>query len=296
MKHIWLAGIFTIFVASAQQAPLPIQDLQVLRLWSGAVPGAQGTAESDIPQMTAYLPRFTPAGMTAVIVFPGGGYRALAMNSEGRQVANYLNSMGIAAFVLEYRLGPRYHHPVEIEDAQRAIRTVRSHASEWHIAENRIGVMGFSAGGHLAATASTRFDSGKPDASDEVDRASSRPDFSILCYPVISLTEAWTHKGSKLNLLGENPSPELAKTLSMENAVTAQTPPTFIFLTNADTSVPAENSVYYYLALRKAGVSAEMHIFENGPHGVGLAMYDPALSEWPKLLDNWLRVNGFIKS
>src|SRR5665213_1158014 len=295
MKHIWLAGIFSICVASAQQAALPIQDLQVLRLWSGAAPGAQGTANSDIPQMTAYLPRFTPAGMTAVIVLPGGGYRALAMNSEGRQVANFLNSMGIAAFVLQYRLGPRYHHPVEIEDAQRAIRTVRSHAGEWHIAPNRIGIMGFSAGGHLAATASTRFDSGKPDASDDVDRASSRPDFSILCYPVISLTEAWTHKGSKLNLLGENPSPELAKTLSMENAVTARTPPTFIFLTNADTSVPAENSVYYYLALRKAGVSAEMHIFEDGPHGVGLAMYDPALSEWPKLLDNWLRMNGFIK-
>jgi acetyl esterase/lipase len=296
MRNIWLAGIFTVCVASAQQAPLPIQDLQILRLWSGAAPGAQGTEESDIPQLTAYLPRFTPAGMTAVIVLPGGGYRALAMNSEGRQVANYLNSIGIAAFVLQYRLGPRYHHPVEIDDAQRAIRMVRSHASEWHIAQNRIGVMGFSAGGHLAATASTRFDLGKPDASDGVDRVSSRPDFSILCYPVISLTEAWTHKGSRLNLLGENPAPELAKTLSMENAVTAQTPPTFIFQTNADTSVPAENSVYYYLALRKAGVSAEMHVFENGPHGVGLAMYDPALSEWPKLLVNWLRVHGFIKT
>jgi len=233
--------------------------------------------------------------MTAVIVLPGGGYRALSMNSEGRQVANYLNSMGIAAFVLQYRLGPRYHHPVEIEDAQRAIRTVRSHAGEWHIAQNRIGIMGFSAGGHLAATASTRFDSGKPGASDVVDRVSSRPDFAILCYPVISLTEAWTHQGSRLNLLGENPAPELAKTMSMENAVTAQTPPTFIFQTNADTTVPAENSVYYYLALRKAGVSAEMHVFENGPHGVGLAMYDPTLSEWPKLLVNWLRLHGFIK-
>jgi len=234
--------------------------------------------------------------MTAVIVLPGGGYRALSMNSEGRQVANYLNSMGIAAFVLQYRLGPRYHHPVELDDAQRAIRLVRSHANEWHIAQNRIGVMGFSAGGHLAATASTRFDSGKANASDGVDRVSSRPDFSILCYPVISMTEAWTHQGSKLNLLGENPSPELAKTLSMENAVTAQTPPTFIFQTNADTTVPAENSVYYYLALRKAGVSAELHVFENGPHGVGLAMYDPALSEWPKLLVNWLRAHGLIKS
>ncbi len=293
---IWLAGIVTVCVASAQQASPSIQDLQILRLWSGAAPGAQGTGEGDIPQMTAYLPRSNATDMTAVIVLPGGSYRALSMNSEGRQVANYLNSMGIAAFVLQYRLGPRYHHPVELDDAQRAIRMVRSHANEWHIAQNRIGVMGFSAGGHLAATASTRFDSGKANASDAVDRVSSRPDFSILCYPVISLTEPWTHQGSRLNLLGENPAPELAKTMSMENAVTAQTPPTFIFQTNADTTVPAENSVYYYLALRKAGVSAEMHVFENGPHGVGLAMHDPALGEWPKLLANWLRVHGFIKS
>src|SRR5579872_1246884 len=296
MRHIWLAGIFTVCLASAQPAPLPIQDLQILRLWSGAAPGAQGTAESDAPQMTAYLPRATGGEMTAVIVLPGGGYRALSMNSEGRQVANYLNSRGIAAFVLQYRLGPRYHHPVELDDAQRAIRMLRWNATEWHIAQNRIGIMGFSAGGHLAATASTRFDAGKPNASDAIDRVSSRPDFAVLCYPVISLTETWTHQGSKLNLLGENPAPELAKTMSMENAVTAQTPPTFIFQTNADTTVPAENSVYYYLALRKAGVSAELHVFENGPHGVGLAMNDPALSEWPKLLVNWLRAHGFIKS
>ncbi|MEO8050158.1 MAG: alpha/beta hydrolase [Acidobacteriota bacterium] len=295
MKYFWLAGILSVVVASAQPAPLPIQDLQTLPLWAGSAPGAQGTEERDIPKITAYLPRSTPPDMTAVIVLPGGSYRALSMNSEGRQVASYLNSMGIAAFVLQYRLGPRYHYPVELDDAQRAIRMVRSHAAEWHIAQNRIGVMGFSAGGHLAATASTRFDSGKSDASDNVDRVSSRPDFSILCYPVISMTEPWTHQGSKLNLLGENPSPELAKMLSEELAVTAQTPPTFIFQTNADTTVPAENSVYYFLALRKAGVSAEMHVFESGPHGVGLAMSDPALSEWPKLLLNWLRAHGLVK-
>ena len=296
MKHIWLTAIVSICVASAQQAPPTIQDLQILRLWSGDAPGAQGNGEVDIPQMTAYLPRSNATDMTAVIILPGGGYRALSMNSEGRQVANYLNSMGIAAFVLQYRLGPRYHHPVEIEDAQRAIRIVRSHAGEWHIAQNHIGIMGFSAGGHLAATASTRFDSGKQNASDSVDRVSSRPDFAVLCYPVISLTEAWTHQGSKLNLLGENPAPELAKTMSMENAVTAQTPPTFIFQTNADTTVPAENAVTYYLALRKAGVSAELHVFESGPHGVGLALNDPALNEWPKLLVNWLRAHGLIKA
>lgn len=275
--------------------PLPITDGQTLPLWSGAAPGALGTSDADIPRMTVYLPRSTPAGMTAVIVLPGGGYQNLAMNHEGRQVANFLNSAGVAAFVLQYRLGPRYHHPVEMEDAQRAIRTIRSHAAEWHIAENRIGVLGFSAGGHLAATVSTRFDSGRPGAPDVVDRVSSRPDFTILGYPVISLTEPWTHQGSKNNLLGERPSADLVRSLSADQAVTSNTPPTFLFLTNADTAVPAENSVQYYLALRKAGVAVEMHIFENGPHGVGLATNDAALSEWPNLLLNWMRVHNLVR-
>lgn len=286
--------IFFLTTALAQQAPLPIQDTQTLRLWTGTAPGAQGASESDIPTITAYLPRNTPAGMTAVLILPGGGYRNVAANHEGRQVANFLNAAGIAAFVLQYRLGPRYHHPVELEDAQRAIRTLRSHAVEWHIAADRIGILGFSAGGHLAATASTRFDAGNPQASDPVDRVGSRPDFAILGYPVISMTEAWTHQGSKTNLLGEQPSAELARSLSADLAVTARTPPTFLFLTNADTVVPAENSVSYYLALRKAGVPAEMHIFENGPHGVGLAQDDAALSEWPKLLLAWLRGRGLV--
>lgn len=278
-----------------QQPRYPLQDVQTMPLWPGQAPGALGSEERDIPTITAYLPRGIHDGMTAVIVAPGGGYVNLAMNHEGRQVASYLNSMGIVAFVLKYRLGPRYHHPIELGDAQRAIRTVRAKASEWRIAPERIGFMGFSAGGHLAATAATHFDSGKADAADPIDRAGSRPDFSILGYPVISMTESWTHQGSKKNLLGDNPDPELAKSLSGENAVTAQTPPTFIFQTNADTTVPAENSLFYFLALRKAGVKAEMHIFQNGPHGVGLAMDDPSLSEWPKLLTNWLRLNGFIK-
>lgn len=273
----------------------PIQDTQVLRLWSGAAPGALGNTDTDIPVMTAYLPRNTPAGMTAVVILPGGGYRNLASNHEGRRVANYLNAAGIAAFVLQYRLGPRYHHPVELEDAQRAIRTLRSHAAEWHIAADRIGILGFSAGGHLAATASTHFDGGKAQAPDAMDHAGSRPDFAVLGYPVISMTEAWTHQGSKTNLLGDQPSPELARSLSADLAVTKDTPPTFLFHTNADTTVPAENSVMYYLALRKAGVPAEMHIFENGPHGVGLAMDDPALSEWPKLLVTWLRGRKLLR-
>jgi acetyl esterase/lipase len=230
-----------------------------------------------------------------VVVCPGGGYQNLASNHEGRQVANYLNSLGVAAFVLKYRLGPRYHHPIELGDAQRAIRTLRSHAVEWHLDPARIGIMGFSAGGHLAMSASTIFDAGKTDAADAVDRAGSRPDFAILGYPVISMTAAWTHQGSKRNLLGESADPELAKRLSGENAVTKDTPPTFIFQTNEDTTVPAENAVQYYLALRQAKVPAEMHVFEKGPHGVGLANDNPALSAWSSLLANWLRVHGIVK-
>ncbi len=280
--------------AWSQRPQLP-QDGQILPLWPGGAPGAQGTEDRDIPTITVYLPRTTTPGMTAVIVCPGGSYVNLAMNHEGRQVASYLNSLGMIAFVLKYRLGPRYHHPIEIGDAQRAIRTLRAKAAEWSIAPDRIGIMGFSAGGHLAVTASTHFDAGQPDAPDALDRPSSRPDFSVLGYPVVSLSEPWTHQGSKKNLLGDNPDPTLARSLSGENAVTPQTPPTFIFQTNADTTVPAENSIAYFLALRKAGVKAEMHIFENGPHGVGLAMNDNALGEWPHLLTNWLRVNGLLK-
>jgi acetyl esterase/lipase len=279
----------------AQSRQEMIQDTQTLLLWEDKAPGALGDEDRDKPAITVYLPRNSAQTMSAVIVCPGGGYGGLAMNHEGRQVANWLNSLGMAAFVLKYRLGPVYHHPVEIGDAQRAIRTVRSRANEWHIAPDRIGIMGFSAGGHLASTASTHFDSGKSDSTDAIERAGSRPDFAVLGYPVITFTEPWTHKGSAKNLLGENPDPALLKSLSNETQVSAQTPPTFLFHTNADTGVPAENSVYYYLALRKAGVPAEMHIFEKGPHGVGLGMDDFALAEWPALLANWFRVHGIIK-
>lgn len=291
-----LAGLLLLLCAApagaAQQAPLPIADGEILRLWDGPAPGALGEADADIPTLTVYLPRNMRENTPAVIVCPGGGYVNLAMNHEGRQVANYLNSLGIAAFVLRSRLGPRYHHPVELGDAQRAIRTLRSHAEEWRLDPTRIGILGFSAGGHLAMTASTHFDEGKAGSTDLVSRANSRPDFTILGYPVISMTQPWTHQGSKNNLLGTDPDPALAASLSGETSVTAQTPPTFLFHTNADTAVPAENSVYYYLALREAGVPAELHIFERGPHGVGLANDDPALAEWSKLLANWLVVRG----
>ena len=264
-------------------------------MWPSGAPGALGTAESDVPAITVYLPRTMAANTPAMIVCPGGGYAGLAANHEGRQVANFLNSLGMAAFVLRYRLGPRYHHPIQIGDAQRAIRTVRAKAAEWRIDPARIGIMGFSAGGHLAMTASTMFDTGKPQAEDAIDRAASRPDFAVLGYPVISMTAAWTHQGSRRNLLGDTPDPELAKRLSGELAVTKDTPPTFIFQTNQDTAVPAENAVHYYLALRQAGVPAEMHVFERGVHGVGLANNDPALTPWSSLLANWLRIRTVIK-
>jgi acetyl esterase/lipase len=266
---------------------------QEIPLWEGGAPGALGTADADKPTLTIYrAPRV--ANGTGVIVAPGGGYGALAMDHEGRQVAYWFNAMGVSAFVLKYRLGPRYHHPVELGDAQRAIRIVRTRAQEFGVLTDRIGMMGFSAGGHLTATAGTHFDAGKAGAADPIDRASSRPDFLILGYPVISSDPAIAHAGSFRNLLGEHPDPRLLEDLSNDLRVTPETPPTFLFHTDADTGVPAENSVRFYLALRKAKVPAEMHIFETGVHGVGLALNDPSLSAWPTLLMNWLRARGLL--
>jgi acetyl esterase/lipase len=281
--------------ASLAQNPGPIlQEPQTIPLWQGKAPGALGDAPEDVPTITLYMPPNTTGPMTAVIVAPGGSYRSLSMNKEGRIPATYLNSLGIAAFVLKYRLGPRYRHPVELGDMQRAIRTVRSRAAEWHIAPDKIGVMGFSAGGHLASTASTFFDSGSTTPMDAIDRASSRPDFAVLGYPVITLSEAWTHQVSRTMLLGEKVDVDLARRLSTDTRVSAETPPTFLFHTYADTTVPVENSIYYFLALRKAGVPAEMHIFKDGAHGAGMPMNDAALSAWPKVLANWMRASGFL--
>jgi len=296
MRNLAFALMFlsSASVAFAQNTPPILQEPQTIPLWQGRAPGALGDAAEDIPTLTIYMPPNTTGPMTAVIVAPGGGYRTLSMNKEGRIPANHLNSLGIAAFVLKYRLGPKYKHPVELGDMQRAIRMVRSRAAEWHIAPDRIGVMGFSAGGHLASHASTQFDSGRPTETDDVDRASSRPDFAILGYPVISLSEAWTHQGSRTMLLADISDTALLRRLSTDTLVTAQTPPTFLFHTNADTTVPVENSVYYFLALRKAGVPAEMHIFKDGAHGAGMPMNDSALSAWPTVLANWLRASRFL--
>jgi acetyl esterase/lipase len=264
-------------------------------LWPDGAPGAQGSEPADQPTLYSFI---VPAGRgagTAVVVCPGGGYQHLSMEKEGSDIARWLNSLGVSAFVLQYRLGPKYHHPIELGDAQRAIRTVRAKAADYRIVPDRVGIMGFSAGGHLASSAGTHFDAGNPSAADPIDRMGSRPDFLILGYPVISFV-AYTHQGSKTALLGANPDHQLVETMSSELAVTAQTPPTFLFHTSTDATVPVENSVLFYMALRKAGVPAEMHIYERGPHGVGLAPTDEALSSWPARLADWLRVRGLLNS
>ena len=270
---------------------------QVIPLWGQGAPGALGEADSDRPTITLYRvagPGARGGSGLAVIIAPGGGYGGLASSYEGVQEAYWFNALGATAFVLKYRLGPRYHHPIELGDAQRAIRLVRSRAKDFNIQPDRIGMMGFSAGGHLAGTAGTHYDDGKPDAADPIDRAGCRPDFLILAYPVISFDPAIAHAGSVRNLLGDNPDPALIRSLSNELQVNAQTPPTFLFATTNDSTVPVENAVAFYLALRKAKVPAEMHLFENGPHGAGMGLHDPALSLWPTLLVNWLRGRGLL--
>lgn len=274
--------------------PAVCAEPQTILLWPDGAPGAVGTEAVDKPSLTIFLPDKAKAVGSGVVVCPGGGYAGLATDHEGFQIAAWYNQRGMAAFMLKYRLGFRYHHPAMLNDAQRAIRYARTHAAEYGISPDKIGIMGFSAGGHLASSAGTHFDAGDPAATDPINRASSRPDFLVLCYPVISFTTPYTHKGSRAHLLGENPDPELVKFMSSELQVTDRTPPTFLFHTSGDTGVPPENSVLFYMALRAHKIPAEMHIYEQGPHGVGLASGDPVLSTWPARLEDWLKVRGML--
>jgi acetyl esterase/lipase len=280
---------------SAQTAAVrPVNaEPETILLWPDGAPGALGNDDVDRPSLTIFRATREPSG-TAVIIAPGGSYTGLSMNHEGRFVAGLFAASGVTAFVLKYRLGPRYHHPIELGDAQRAIRLVRTRAADFGIAPDRIGMMGFSAGGHLTATAGTHFDAGTPGAADPIDRASSRPDFLILAYPVISFDPAIAHAASLRNLLGERPDAALVEDLSNDRRVTPQTPPTFLFHTDADSGVVPEHSVRFYLALRRNHVPAELHIFEKGPHGVGLALNDPALSAWSTLLRAWMNGRGLL--
>jgi len=265
-------------------------DLRTVPLWDGRAPGATGDRPQDTPTLTLVGTDGAAATGAAVIVAPGGAYRGLATGHEGRQVADWFAAQGVAAFVLSYRLTPfGYHHPTQLHDAQRAIRWVRAHASDYGIDPQRIGMIGFSAGGHLTAMAATQFDGGDPQATDPVDRVSSRPDFAILGYPLIVLDGHWL---KVTGVGGRKPDAATLRQLAPAQNVSAQTPPTFIFHTSTDETVPARNAVLYYEALRAAQIPAELHVFAEGRHGLGLAMTDPALGLWPTLLQNWLRGHG----
>lgn len=265
-------------------------------LWPNGAPDAVGTQPEDQPTLFVHLPKKVKANGTAVVILPGGGYGALAIGYEGHDVGEWLNEHGVTTFVLRYRLAPRYRHPAPLQDAQRSLRMVRSRCKEWGVDPQKIGILGFSAGGHLASTAATHFDAGSATAADPIDRVSCRPDFAVLCYPVISLKENFTHAGSRANLLGNSPDPKLVESLSNETQVTAETPPTFLFHTAEDTAVPPENSIAFYTALRAHKIPCELHIYEKGVHGVGMAQKIPVLNSWPDRLVGWMQNHDLIPS
>ena len=285
-----------LLLAAAEPVP------QTFPLYPGKAPLAVGDTATDKPELTAYRPE-KPNG-TAVVICPGGGYGVLAMDHEGKQVAEFFVKQGVTAFVLKYRLankerpGPLGEAP--LLDAQRAIRLVRAKAKDYGVDPKRVGIMGFSAGGHLASTAATHFNVGGLKNDDDVEKENCRPDFAILAYPVITMEDGVTHGGSKRNLLGDKPDAKLVELYSNEKQVTKETPPVFIFHTSADTSVVPENAVRFYLACKRAGVPVEMHIYEKGKHGVGLGR-DPkwtggekSVETWPDRLADWLKARELI--
>ena len=274
--------------------PLVARAQAAIPLWAGGAPGALGADSTDRPIITPYLPPVGTANGTAVVIFPGGGYQHLSMQKEGSDVANWLAGAGVTTFVVRYRLGPRYRHPTMLGDAQRAIRTVRARAAEWSVDPRRLGVIGFSAGGHLASTTGTHFDAGNASSTDPIERASARPDFMLLIYPVITMRDSLTHAGSRRNLIGVEAAPELVRLMSNETRVSRETPPTFLVHSTDDKAVPVENSLLFYEALKRNGVQAEMHVFEHGGHGFGLAPRDPVLSAWTTMCEAWMRRHGWL--
>ncbi len=292
-------GLFVSLLAGKAIA----QNTEIL-LWPQGAPLANGTiststASVDRPSITAY-PATNPNG-AAIIVFPGGGYSGLATSYEGTTPAKFFASKGVAGFVVKYRLGPTYHHPVEMWDAQRAIRWVKSNAAKYGIDTSRVGVLGFSAGGHLASTVSTHYDAGNSSAADSIDKQSCRPAFSVLAYPVITMNQSFTHGGSRTNLLGNNPSQALVDSLSNEKQVADNTPPAFLFHSKDDGVVPIRNSKAYYDSCLKKGVPASFMIFDKGGHGYGMAdgkegaALDPVLNTWCDSSVKWLDKQGLFK-
>jgi acetyl esterase/lipase len=272
------------------------EPLPSIPLWPEGAPGARGAGSNDVPTLTPYPAPPDKASGAAVVVCPGGGYGGLAPH-EGPDYALFLNQQGIAAFVLKYRLGSHgYRHPAMWHDAQRAVRLVRARAAEWQVDPKRVGIMGSSAGGHLASTALTHFDAGRADAADAVERQSSRPDLGILCYPVITMG-AHTHQGSKNNLLGKEPDAELVKLLSNELQVTKDTPPCFLWHTWEDKAVKVENAFEFAAALQRHGVPFDLHVYQQGRHGLGLNDKPPFANPhpWARDLVFWLKAQGFVK-
>jgi acetyl esterase/lipase len=270
--------------------------VQTIRLWPGDAPEAKGKACEDTPTLTIFEPQRGHENGSAVVVLPGGAYLHLAANLEGRQVADWFTARGFRAFVLSYRLSSNgYLLPVPLIDARRAVQLVRARAADYHIAPNRIVIIGFSAGGHLAALAGTQFIPGKHDADDPIERVSSRPDYLVLGYPWIGAISSDTSHLSYCKLFNVMDTCEaLRAAYSPDLFVTKETPPTFWFHTFNDQTVPVEQGLRFYEALVKAGVPAEAHIFANGPHGTGLGKGDAALDQWPNLLEIWLRAQGLL--
>ena len=282
---ICFAVLFSVALPKNLAAAGPVE----IKLW----PEGEGGAGAEKASVFLHLPAEGKANGSAIVVCPGGGYGMVVMSYEGHDIARWFAGQGFVGAVLKYRV--KTQHPAPMHDVQRAMRFLRANAQRYGIDPKRIGVIGFSAGGHLAATAGTKIAAAKPDATDPLGRVSSRPDFMVLAYPVISMTDGVTHAGSKRNLLGVNPPAELVEAMSLEKQVTAKTPPTFILQTDQDKVVPAENSILFYSALRKAGVPAEFHSYRSGPHGVGLGRHDGSKS-WPGLLKDWLAGLGLLKA
>ncbi len=245
-------------------------------------------------EMYVYLPKVGVNTGAAVVICPGGGYMIEAMDHEGYDLAEWLTTQGVAGIVLKYRL-PYGHHEIPLEDVQRTMRIVRQKAAEWGINPSKIGIAGSSAGGHLASTAGTRFDNGKPEATDPIEKFGCRPDFMLLLYPVITFDEEYGHMGSRNNLIGANPKYDLVERYSNEKQVTAQTPPTFLILADDDGGVPSRNSVEFYLALKKYKIPAEMHIFRQGGHGFGMNKKNLPVDQWPNLFAQWMKAQGITK-
>lgn len=299
----FLFMIFCTLLASS----LCMAQSYTLPLWTGDIPNYQKTDEVETrdttnavrigyvqqPDIAVFLPSNGIATGQAVVICPGGGYRILAYDKEGTDIAKWLNSKGIAAMVLKYRLpiskSNLIHHKSPLLDAKRAMRLTRYHAEKWHIKKDKIGIMGFSAGGHLTGTLGTHFDEGKPDANDPIESMSSRPDFMILIYPVMTFSHSFMHKGSREALLGENPDPALVEYYSNELHVQTNTPPTFMVHASDDQAVPVENSLLFYRALIDKSISVELHIYPQGGHGFALALGKGYLATWTDRCIDWLR-------